>query len=69
MGCKNAKAVITTDTTSCGGGGIVGIGGGCGQGGIQVLGSYDRTVKTQDYRGTVCTEFNEPIETKTEIKM
>ena len=69
MGCKNTKAVVTRDTTSCDGGSVIGIGGGCGQGGITILGGYGNTVATQDYEGIYCSEFSEPVTETTEIKM
>ena len=69
MMCKDVETIITTDTDDCGGGGVVGIGGGCGQGGIQVLGGYGHTTTTQHYQGTYCSSYGEPVETVTEIKM
>ncbi|MBO4746259.1 MAG: hypothetical protein J5613_04305, partial [Alphaproteobacteria bacterium] len=67
--CKDVETIITTDTDDCGGGGVVGIGGGCGQGGIQVLGGYGHTTTTQNYKGTYCSSYGDPVETVTEIKM
>ncbi len=67
--CKDVETIITTDTDDCGGGGVVGIGGGCGQGGIQVLGGYGHTTTTQNYQGIYCSSYGEPVETVTEIKM
>ena len=71
--CKNAEAVITTDTSEkCNSGGItIGGGGGCKSGGgiVNIGGrSYKKTV-TQDYEGSVCTEFADPTTTVSNVKM
>ncbi len=67
--CSDIDTVITTDTYNCGGGSVVGIGGGCGQGGINIVGGYGETTTTQNFHGTYCTSYGEPVIETTEIKM
>ena len=67
--CSDIDMAVTTDTYNCGGGSIVGIGGGCGQGGINVVGGYGETTTTQNYHGVYCTSYGEPVISTTEIKM
>ena len=67
MMCKNAEAVITTnESKSCGGGGFS-IGTPCA--GISIGGSKRTTTITQNYHGTSCTEFGEPVVSTMEIEM
>lgn len=71
--CSNTKEIITTDkSTTCSKGGITIAGGsGCkGSGGIlNIGGSKSTTTVTQNYHGTACKEFMEPIVTTNNIKM
>jgi len=71
--CKSAGAVITTNTeTKCGYGGVSFLGGGgCrGAGGILNIGGGRKTTSvTQNYYGTTCKEFGEPVITTNVIEM
>ena len=71
--CKEAEAVVTTDReVSCKHGGVTIFGSAnCrGFGGILNIGGGKRTTKiTQDYHGTSCKEFGEPVVTSNVIEM
>ena len=71
--CSNTKEIITTDTrTTCSQGGLTVAGGsGCkGSGGIlNIGGSKSTTTVTQNYHGTACVDFMEPVVTTNNIKM
>ena len=65
--CKNAESVVTGNTTkSCGGGGLS-IGTPCA--GINIGGSKRTTTTVQNYHGTSCSEFGQPVTTTTTINM
>lgn len=71
--CEDAEAVITTNTsTTCSQGGIAFLAGnGCNGGGgfLNIGGKSKTTTVTQNYHGTSCKKFAEPIVSTEKIKM
>jgi hypothetical protein len=71
--CSNMKEIITTNkSTTCSQGGLTVAGGGnCSGGGgiLRIGGSKSTTTITQNYHGTACKEFMEPIVTTNTVKM
>ena len=66
------QIILTTELETCGTGGISVAGGsGCRGGGgiINIGGSGSKTSTTQEYAGTQCTAFMDPITTTTTVEM
>ena len=67
--CRNAESAITTnESKTCGGGGLISFGTRC-EGMNWFGGSSRKTITTQEYHGTTCTEFGEPVVTVNKVEM
>ena len=65
--CSEIEKVITENKDSCFNT-INVIGGSCNSGGIVQIGT-NRTVTTEEYHGTVCTDFEDPVIMTSDIQM
>ena len=65
--CSNIEKIITENYDSCFST-INALGGTCNSGGIVQIG-VDHVVRTQEYHGTVCTEYADPVITENDIQM